>query len=116
MAKIPASLQAIIDEVRVTFPENDKLNDLFARCFVNTYSTTLQPQEDGTTFVITGDIPAMWLRDSAAQVRPYLLAANEDENIKNMLTGVVNSQIKLILHDLSANTYNSKQSSYGYLD
>lgn len=116
MAKIPASLQAIIDEVRVTFPENDKLNDLFARCFVNTYSTTLQPQEDGTTFVITGDIPAMWLRDSAAQVRPYLLAANEDENIKNMLTGVVNRQIKFILHDPYANAFNSKPSGDRYHD
>src|SRR5699024_7239378 len=116
MAKIPASLQAIIDEVRVTFPENDKLNDLFARCFVNTYTTTLQPQEDGTTFVITGDIPAMWLRDSAAQVRPYLLAANEDESIKNMLTGVVNRQIKFILHDPYANAFNSKPSGDRYHD
>lgn len=114
MTTIPRSLQTIIDEVQTAFPNNKKLNDLFARCFVNTYSTTLQPMEDGTTFVITGDIPAMWLRDSAAQVRPYLLAANEDEKIKDMLTGVVNRQIKFILHDPYANAFNAGPSGDRY--
>lgn len=114
MANIPASLQAIIQEVETAFPGNKKLNDLFAECFVNTYTTTLQPQEDGTTFVITGDIPAMWLRDSAAQVRPYLLAANEDEEMKKMIAGVVNRQIKFILHDPYANAFNSKASGDRY--
>lgn len=47
--------------------------DMFERCLANTWNTTLKRMEDGTTFVITGDIPAMWLRDSAAQVRPFLV-------------------------------------------
>ncbi|WP_062108925.1 glycoside hydrolase family 125 protein [Bacillus niameyensis] len=114
MTNIPQSLQAIIDEVKTKFPGEEKLHDMFARCFVNTYSTTLKHLDDGTTFVITGDIPAMWLRDSAAQVRPYLLAANEDEDIKNMLTGVVNRQIKFILHDPYANAFNEAANSNSY--
>src|SRR5690625_2105687 len=38
----------------------------------NTAETTVSVEDDGTTFVITGDIPAMWLRDSAAQLTPLL--------------------------------------------
>lgn len=43
-----------------------------ALSFANTLETTLKVMEDGTVYVITGDIPAMWLRDSTAQIRPYL--------------------------------------------
>ena len=45
------------------------LAPLAARCFLNTMETTVKQLEDGSYFVITGDIPAMWLRDSAAQDR-----------------------------------------------
>src|SRR5699024_11290275 len=48
------------------------------------------------TFVYTGDIHAMWLRDSGAQVWPYVQLANEDKELKTMLAGVINRQFKLI--------------------
>jgi meiotically up-regulated gene 157 (Mug157) protein len=51
----------------------------FNAAFANTLLTTVKRHEDGTTFLLTGDIPAMWLRDSTAQVRPYLVIAKEDE-------------------------------------
>lgn len=115
MAKtLPKAMTATIDRVKEAFPNQDKVHDLFAACYVNTYSTTLQKLNDGTTFVITGDIPAMWLRDSAAQVRPYLMAANEDEDIKNMLAGVVNRQIEFVLHDPYANAFNASASGERY--
>ncbi|MBO0994703.1 glycoside hydrolase family 125 protein [Bacillus sp. SD088] len=114
MTNIPASLQAIIEQVKTAFPGEEKLHEMFAQCFVNTYSTTLKQLDDWTTFVITGDIPAMWLRDSAAQVRPYLMAANEDDAIKEMLVGVVNRQIQFVLHDPYANAFNDSANGKGH--
>lgn len=113
---LPKAMLETIEKVKQAFPGEEKLHDLFANCYVNTYTTTLQKQDDGTTFVITGDIPAMWLRDSAAQVRPYLMIANEDEAIKDMLIGVVNRQIDFIIHDPYANAFNASASGDRYHD
>ena len=51
----------------------------FNACFADTLTTTVKRHDDGTTFLLTGDIPAMWLRDSTAQLRPYLALAAKDE-------------------------------------
>ncbi|MFT4414803.1 glycoside hydrolase family 125 protein [Fredinandcohnia humi] len=111
---IPASLTKIIDKVKEHFPNDIKLQQMFEKCFVNTYETTLKPQEDGSTFVITGDIPAMWLRDSASQVRPYLLAAEEDEELAKVIEGVVRRQLNYILHDPYANAFNEAANGKGH--
>ncbi len=111
---IPQSLQTIIDHVKATFPEDKKLQKMFEQCFVNTYQTTLKPQADGTTFVITGDIPAMWLRDSAAQVRPYLIAAEHDSEIADLIEGVVRRQFQYIIHDPYANAFNETANGKGH--
>lgn len=66
--KVPASFNKWIEKVKTTFPENEKLHRMFEKCFKNTYTTTLQETEEGLPFVITGDIPAMWLRDSTSQI------------------------------------------------
>lgn len=42
------------------------LSEIFQKCYPNTLETTVELMDDGTSFVITGDIPAMWLRDSSA--------------------------------------------------
>ncbi|MEH7179341.1 glycoside hydrolase family 125 protein [Neobacillus vireti] len=111
---IPQSLIKLINHVKEFFPNDEKLQQMFEQCFVNTYETTLKKQEDGKTFVITGDIPAMWLRDSAAQVRPYLLAAEEDEEIADLLEGVIRQQFAFILHDPYANAFNESANGRGY--
>ena len=69
--------------------KNRKLSWMFANCFPNTLDTTVHFRKgsDGKpdTFVYTGDIHAMWLRDSGAQVWPYVQLANNDPKLKEML-------------------------------
>ncbi|WP_182200303.1 glycoside hydrolase family 125 protein [Paraliobacillus salinarum] len=98
------------------FKDDLKIRTMFENCFSNTYDTTLRPQEDGTTFVITGDIPAMWLRDSAAQVRPYLLLAENSEYMSDLIHGVIQKQLKYIIHDPYANAFNETANGQRYHD
>ena len=89
---------------------NPKLRWMFRNCFPNTLDTTVHYSEDenGTprTFVYTGDIHAMWLRDSGAQVWPYIRLAGEDPNLRKLLEGVIRCQLSLINIDPYANAFN----------
>ena len=81
---------------------------IFENCSPNTLDTTVNHyQKNGKpyTYVITGDIDAMWLRDSSAQVFPYLSLVKEDEKLKNLLKGVINKQIEFVLLDPYANAF-----------
>ena len=84
------------------------------QCFLNTMETTVQQLEDGSYFVITGDIPAMWLRDSAAQVRPYIRFAGEDRELQEILEGVIATQAKLVCIDPYANAFNDSPNGKCY--
>ncbi|AXC12086.1 hypothetical protein ACPOL_2778 [Acidisarcina polymorpha] len=81
---------------------------MFTNCFPNTLDTTVEPGRFGgkpDTAVITGDIPAMWLRDSSAQVWPYLPLAAEDTALRELLEGVVRRQTRCLLIDTYANCF-----------
>ena len=87
---------------------DDELAWMFENCFPNTLDTTVTyTEKNGNpfTYVITGDIDAMWLRDSSAQVWPYLPLANKDEKLKNLLKGVVAKQTEFVLLDPYANAF-----------
>lgn len=103
---LPHSMRTVVDRVVEHFPQYPKLGEIFTNTFSNTYSTTLKQQADGSVFVITGDIPAMWLRDSAAQVRPYLHLAKADPAFASLIAGVVKRQMAFVLIDPYANAFN----------
>lgn len=83
---------------------------VFANCFSNTLDTTMSRMPDGTTFILTGDIPAMWLRDASSQIRPYIGLAADDPEFADSLVGVVKRQFFYILIDAYANAFNSSPS------
>ncbi len=89
---------------------------LAKQCFLNTIQTTVKQLEDGSYFVITGDIPAMWLRDSAAQIRPYIRFANEDVQLQEILEGVIAKQAQLVCIDPYANAFNESANGRGFQD
>lgn len=89
---------------------DEKLAAMFHNCYPNTMDTTVKLLGEKDTFVITGDIPAMWLRDSTAQVRHYLPVAKKDPEVADIIEGLVNRQFKGIEIDPYANAFNSEPS------
>ncbi len=96
-------------------PGGREIADRVVAYLRNTSETTVSVDEDGTTFVITGDIPAMWLRDSAAQLTPLLrlvaagVGDEEDRAVLvDLLAGLLRRQWQQIVLDPYANAFNRR--------
>ncbi|SNR95926.1 glycoside hydrolase family 125 protein [Hymenobacter mucosus] len=109
------SVEAAIVEFNKKVKDKE-LGWLFANCFPSTLDTTvthttLQGRPD--TYVITGDIDAMWLRDSSAQVWPYLQFVNKDAELRQLIAGVINRQTRCVIKDPYANAFYGDDTKVG---
>jgi meiotically up-regulated gene 157 (Mug157) protein len=115
------AVEEVIKKVKAGL-SNKELGWLFENCFPNTLDTTVDfSMQNGRpdTYVITGDIDAMWLRDSTAQVWPYLPLMKEDKKLQQLIAGVINRHTRCIHLDPYANAFykdGSKESEWKSTD
>jgi len=94
------SVDAFLDSLSANMSADPELACLVRNTLPNTLDTTVRPGanvlqkgratgDEDFTLIITGDINAMWLRDSTNQVLPYLPFGAEDEKLRRMLEGVL---------------------------
>ncbi|WP_141499999.1 glycoside hydrolase family 125 protein [Paenibacillus luteus] len=113
---LPKSITTYLEEADKRLGHRPKLQQLFRNTFPNTLETTTKLLDDGTTFVFTGDIPAMWLRDSTEQVRHYIPFAKNDEQLQRIIGGLIARQIFYINIDPYTNAFNETANDRHYRD
>lgn len=94
----------LVDKVKQSNKVSDKLKLMFETAINNTFTTTVKLTDRDDAFVITGDIEAMWLRDSAGQIRPLFYLDTEDSN--ELIKKVLKRQWFSITKDSYANAFN----------
>ncbi|MFC8064604.1 glycoside hydrolase family 125 protein [Streptomyces sp. NPDC057293] len=87
---------------------------MLTRCLDDTLARTVRPMPDGTAFVVTGDIPAMWLRDSTTQLMPYLALLRDDDGLQELVLAVLRRQFAQIARDPYANAFNAGPSGQAH--
>ena len=117
MSELKQLLQQEIDRVCGIFERHgeEKLSLLFRNCYPNTFETTAKPEDDGTTYVFTGDIPAMWLRDSTAQVHQYLPLTARNSAVADVIEGLIRRPMQCVLYDPYANAFNEEENGRGHV-
>lgn len=101
---ITATLTEAADRVRAT--SGTQVGDMVEAALLRTLTDTVTTGDDGTAFVITGDIPAMWMRDSTTQLTPYLRFLATCPPLADLVAAVVRRQLACLDHDPYANAFN----------
>lgn len=104
--EMPEAVKQVLAEAETALAHRPKLLKQFKNCFPNTLETTTKLLDDGTTFVLTGDIPAMWLRDSVEQVIHYVPFAKHDKELQRIIGGLIKRHMYYINLDPYANAFN----------
>ena len=115
MAQTFEKMYAYIDSVCNKI-EDAKLREMFRKCYLNTLETTVKYDADGNVFIITGDIEAMWLRDSSVQVSHYVRLAGEDADSAELVKSLLKRQFSYILMDPYANAFNESANGRGHVN
>ncbi|AYJ43387.1 glycoside hydrolase family 125 protein [Lactiplantibacillus pentosus] len=112
---VDSHVQQFVNKInQLSQPIDPQLGTVFQKTFLNTLETTISDDEQGYAFILTGDIPAMWQRDSTAQVRPYLALAHEQPAIATLITRVVQRQFFNMAIDPYANAFNETANGHGH--
>jgi meiotically up-regulated gene 157 (Mug157) protein len=107
-------VEQVAGKLKVSY--SPQLAQMFRQCYLNTVETTTELLGDQTTFVFTGDIPAMWLRDSAAQVRPLVALSSQDTDVRRLVFGLIQRQARYLGIDPYANAFNKEANGNGHQD
>lgn len=118
-------VDSLIEHLKPKF-KSANLARLFENAFPNTLDTTILYHVTGNenkqlnhhklgeyqyrnsfpeTFVVTGDIHAEWLRDSAWQLSVYQPLIRYDEGLREMIKGAINTQALLLLSNAYCNAF-----------
>ncbi|THF85277.1 glycoside hydrolase family 125 protein [Deinococcus sp. KSM4-11] len=108
------AVHRLMAQMQRELQDRPQLAQTFANCFPNTLDTTVKLLDDGTSFVFTGDIPAMWLRDSSAQVSHYLPLARHDPDLRRLISGLIRRQAMYLAIDPYANAFNAQPDGSGH--
>lgn len=114
MADEGAGFAAVEERIRAVLGDA-RAARIVARFFAETTGRAARRFEDGTVFLVTGDIPAMWLRDSAAQVMPFL-RLDDTRSTEGFVLAVLRRQLEFVALDPYANAFNAGPSGAGHRD